>query len=95
MITDRRFKFLTSKQREIACIAKEKGYITLGTIKMFYSTKEHWTRALDKLVTFNILIPIRGTGEENILFRKFTYNPSPEEENIQKTLQEIGVKNEK
>lgn len=90
MLTDRRFKFLTTKQREIAEMAREKGFVTLGQIKMFYSSKEHYTRAVDKLITFNILIPNKGSGEGGLLFKKFMYNPSPEEENIQQTLDEIG-----
>lgn len=87
MIIDRRFKFLTSKQAEIAEIAKEKGFVTLGTVKMFYSSKEHWERALDKLITFGILIPNKNSGEGNILFKNFIYNPYPEQYNIQKTLE--------
>ena len=90
-IIDRRFKFLTTKQREIAIIAKDNGFVTLGNIKMFYSSKDHWTRALDKLITFNILIPNKNSGEDNILFKKFNYNPGPEEDNAQKTLEKLGV----
>lgn len=91
MITDRRFKFLTTKQREIAEIAKEKGTITVATVKAFYSTKEHWERALDKLITFNILIPNKDSGEGKFIFKVFRYNPLPEESNIQKTLDELGI----
>ena len=91
MITDRRFKFLTTKQRAIAEIAKEKGTVTVATVKAFYSSKEHWERALTKLITFNILIPNKGSGEGNIIFKTFKYNPSPEEDNIQKTLESVGL----
>jgi hypothetical protein len=91
-VIDRRFKFLTGKQQEIAKIAKGKGFVTIGTIKMFYSSKEHWVRALDKLVTFNILIPNKDSGSEDILFKKFIYNPGPETDNTQKTLEKMGVK---
>ena len=86
---DRRFKFLTSKQREIALIAKEKGFVTLGQVKMYYSSREHWTRALDKLITFNILIPNKNSGEGAILHKKFDYNPGPEEDITQKTLDKL------
>lgn len=86
MIIDKRFQFLTSKQRVIAEIAKEKGYVLLGEVKVLYSSKEHWERALEKLTTFNILIPNKSSGEGNILFKKFEYNPYPEINNIQKTL---------
>lgn len=94
-LDDRRFKFLTSKQREIAEIAKEKGFVTLGTIKMFYSSKEHWTRALEKLIAFNILIPNKKSGEDNILFKKFEYNKSREKDNIQKTFDALGLEEKK
>ena len=88
---DRRFKFLTSKQQEIANIAQEKGVITLGTIKMFYSSKEHWTRALEKLITFNILIPNKNSSHGNILYTKFKYNKSAESDTPQKTLKKLGL----
>ena len=91
MMEDRRFKFLTSKQREIAGIAKEKGYVTLGDIKMFYSSKEHWSRAVEKLVAFNILIPDKKSGDGNVIFTKLNYNGSMEEDNVQKTLKRMGI----
>ncbi|RLE37439.1 hypothetical protein DRJ17_06575, partial [Candidatus Woesearchaeota archaeon] len=70
MIVDRRFKWLTNKQREIAKIAMEKTFVRLGEIKMFYSSKEHWTRALTKLIDFGILIPDRESASAGI-FTKY------------------------
>ncbi|GAG35671.1 unnamed protein product [marine sediment metagenome] len=90
-IIDRRFKFLTTKQREIAEIAKEKGFVTYGEIKMFYSSKEHWSRAIKKLVAFSILIPDKNSSDGNVLISRFNYNPSPEAENTQKTLKKLGI----
>lgn len=91
MIIDRRFNFLTSKQREIAQIAQEKGFVTLGTLKMFYSSKEHWSRAIEKLISFNILIPDKNSSGGNMLYKKFMYNPSPESENVQQTFKTLGI----
>jgi len=86
MIVDRRFRWLTSKQREIGNLAKEKGFVTLGEIKMFYSSKDNWNRAIKKLIDFSILIPLKNPNSDNIVFTKFKYNPQKGELRNQKTL---------
>jgi len=87
---DSRFKFLTSRQQEIVKIARKKGYVLLGEIKMFYSSKERWMDALEKLIAFNILIPdkqAKSNGKNNsVIFKRFLYIER-EGENVQKTLE--------
>lgn len=56
-ISDPRFKWLTTKQRHIVKIAKNDGEITLREIQLMYSSKQNWSRAISKLITFNILRP--------------------------------------
>lgn len=72
-------------------MARDKGYVTLGEIKAFYSSKEHYRRALDKLITFNVLIPDKGSKGLDLIFKRFNYNKFMEYTDPQKTLKEIGI----
>ena len=58
---DFRLKWLTKKQKHIAIIAKRNGYVRLRELIVFYSTREHWSRALQKLMDFGILKPTKNS----------------------------------
>jgi len=54
---DERFKWLTHKQKGLANIARKSGFVRLREFKAMYSSKEHWLRAITKLLDFGIITP--------------------------------------
>jgi len=84
---DKRLQWLTSKQRELAFEAKNKGNIHYKHFKLMYSSKENWERAINKLVDFSIVRP------DKLNPNLFHYIP-PIDFNVQRTLTKDEAKKE-